>query len=218
MKIFKALTVAATVALAGSAYAADLTVPHSFSSGTTIKSSDMNENFSTIYQKYNDLQNNYTALDKKFKMLSMLNAPNSSYTMTNPNNSHVYKEIKLNASWDDAVELCKTIGGHLITITSKSESDWLWDNFNTTRSRINYYIGATDEGDEGNWRWITGETWDYTSWDGPPDNHGGNQHWAVLTYWLRGKNWDDGGEGSDIIFGDNSTGPDIHYPICEFDD
>ena len=35
--------------------AADITVPHTFSSGTTIKSSEFNENFSTIYQKYNEL-------------------------------------------------------------------------------------------------------------------------------------------------------------------
>ena len=57
----KVLGIAVTAALAGSAYAADLTVPHSFTSGSTIKSSDMNENFTTIYQKVNDIVNNSTS-------------------------------------------------------------------------------------------------------------------------------------------------------------
>ena len=35
--------------LLGSVYAADLTVPHTFSPGTTAKSSEMNENLATIY-------------------------------------------------------------------------------------------------------------------------------------------------------------------------
>ncbi|MBF0416195.1 MAG: DUF1566 domain-containing protein [Magnetococcales bacterium] len=47
------LTFAAVLALAGSAQAADLTVPHTFAPGTPIKSSDVNDNFSTIYNKVN---------------------------------------------------------------------------------------------------------------------------------------------------------------------
>ncbi|HIJ84845.1 MAG TPA: DUF1566 domain-containing protein [Magnetococcales bacterium] len=47
------LTFAALLALAGSAQAADLAVPHTFSPGTPIKSSDMNENFTNVYGKVN---------------------------------------------------------------------------------------------------------------------------------------------------------------------
>ncbi|MBF0420280.1 MAG: DUF1566 domain-containing protein [Magnetococcales bacterium] len=47
------LTFSALLALAGSAQAADLTVPHAFAPGTPIKSSDVNDNFSTIYNKVN---------------------------------------------------------------------------------------------------------------------------------------------------------------------
>jgi hypothetical protein len=39
-----------------SAYAADLTVPHIFSPGTTAKSSEVNENFATIYNAVSSLQ------------------------------------------------------------------------------------------------------------------------------------------------------------------
>ena len=55
--MIKALTVAAMLAMAGTGHAADLAVPHEFAPGTTIKSSEVNENFSILYQKINELQN-----------------------------------------------------------------------------------------------------------------------------------------------------------------
>ncbi len=42
--------------LVGSVYAADLAVPHTFSPGTPAKSSEVNENFTTIYNAVNALQ------------------------------------------------------------------------------------------------------------------------------------------------------------------
>ena len=51
------IALAVVLSFASAANAADLTVPHTFSSGTTIKSSDVNENFSSIYQSHNELKN-----------------------------------------------------------------------------------------------------------------------------------------------------------------
>ena len=42
--------------LIGSVYAEDLTVPHTFSPGTPAKSSEVNENFTTIYNAVNAFQ------------------------------------------------------------------------------------------------------------------------------------------------------------------
>ncbi|CAK0780866.1 exported hypothetical protein [Gammaproteobacteria bacterium] len=50
-------TLAAMVISGGSAYATDLTVPHTFSPGTTVKSSEINENFAAIYKELNALRN-----------------------------------------------------------------------------------------------------------------------------------------------------------------
>lgn len=64
MKIqLKALALA--VMVAGSANAEDLKVPHSFTSGTPIKSSEMNENFSIIYSEVNTLRK---TLDSKLSV------------------------------------------------------------------------------------------------------------------------------------------------------
>ena len=42
--------------VAGNIQAEDISVPHSFSSGTTIRSSEMNENFDVLYQRINTMQ------------------------------------------------------------------------------------------------------------------------------------------------------------------
>lgn len=54
-RIWITLTVAPLLILAGGASAEDLAVPHPFSPGTTISSTEMNENFSAIYQRFNAL-------------------------------------------------------------------------------------------------------------------------------------------------------------------
>ena len=60
------LAVAAVVVLAGSANAEDLAVPHTFSPGTTIKSSAVNENFTTIYQKFDELQKDSKTIQAEY--------------------------------------------------------------------------------------------------------------------------------------------------------
>ena len=55
-KTLNVLAIAIVFALTGTANAEDLTVPHTFSPGTTIKSSEVNENFLALYQKINEMQ------------------------------------------------------------------------------------------------------------------------------------------------------------------
>ena len=69
-KTLKFLAVAAMVALAGNVMAADLAVPHTFSSGTTIKSSDVNENFTTIYSEVDMLKNIVSAIGKNSQIFN----------------------------------------------------------------------------------------------------------------------------------------------------
>ena len=41
------------------------------------------------------------------------------------------------------------------------------------------WLGLTDEFEEGNWQWVTGEPLNYTNWyDGEPNNNGGLEHYA----------------------------------------
>ena len=63
---FKKTQIAAILAvmfvLVGGVYAADLTVPHTFYPGTAAKSSEINENFGTIYSEVNTLKRQSSSL------------------------------------------------------------------------------------------------------------------------------------------------------------
>ncbi len=67
------------VVVSRSAYAADLIVPHTFSPGMTAKSSEVNENFGTIYSEVNALKkqisslSNYKLQPSDYKANTMVN-------------------------------------------------------------------------------------------------------------------------------------------------
>jgi len=88
-------------------------------------------------------------------------------------NGHRYKVFDLNMTWYEAKAYCENLGGHLATITSQEEQDLINTLIKNGSSNF-YWLGATDEIIEGDWRWITGEKWGYTNWDSSqPDNHSG---------------------------------------------
>lgn len=70
----------------------------------------------------------------------------------------------------DAVEYCADLsfGTHLVTINSAEENQFVFDLY------PDGMLGATDEEVEGDWRWVTGEPFDYTNWAvGEPNDCGG---------------------------------------------
>ena len=99
-------------------------------------------------------------------------------------NNHYYDQVSDNISWTDASLAAKQLSylgldGHLVTITSQAENDFITKNWNTGL----YWIGAyqADKSSEpaGNWRWVTNESWNYTNWAvNQPDNGGGVEDWA----------------------------------------
>ncbi|MBF0337715.1 MAG: C-type lectin domain-containing protein [Nitrospirae bacterium] len=104
--------------------------------------------------------------------------------LTNPDNNHSYQRFDASRTWSDAKVYCESIGGHLATVTSASENQYLLDNFCSSDSsnigKDRCWLGATDTGSEGSWKWITGETWSFTDWDsGEPNNQGGIENCLV---------------------------------------
>jgi len=94
-------------------------------------------------------------------------------------NKHQYQIIPVssNMSWHSMRDSANQIGGHLATIDSEGENNAL-ANFVSPNL---IFLGATDEGSEGNWLWITGEIWDYTAWKpSHPDFGSPNANFLVL--------------------------------------
>jgi|GEM_PF-1008709 len=86
-------------------------------------------------------------------------------------NGHAYKIFDTSMTWYDAKSYCESLGGHLVTITSQEEQDFIVNLISSYGHKNYYWLGATDELEEGNWLWITGEPWVYTAWcPGQPDN------------------------------------------------
>ncbi len=71
-------------------------------------------------------------------------------------------------TWQEAENLAVLEGGHLATVRSQAEQDWLWSNFGPD----DLWIGFNDEAVEGTWVWSSGEAPGYTNWN--PGEPNGN--------------------------------------------
>ena len=86
---------------------------------------------------------------------------------------HCYLRIDQGMTWFEAKACCERLGGHLATITSHEEQNFI-ESLIAGGKKHYYWLGGTDEKVEGEWVWITGEPWGYTNWfPGQPDNRSG---------------------------------------------
>lgn len=99
-------------------------------------------------------------------------------------------------SWSQAKAQAETkeifgLKGYLTTITSQEENAFILERVSGTA-----WIGASDENQEGTWRWVTGPegeangglgtllTSGYENWNtAEPNNNGGNEHYAHMMDW-----------------------------------
>lgn len=73
-------------------------------------------------------------------------------------------------SYTDAEQYCKDIGGHLVTITSKEENEFVYKLVNHGNKDA-YWLGLNDAITEGDFYWVTFEPVTYTNWNsGEPNN------------------------------------------------
>ena len=98
---------------------------------------------------------------------------------------HEYWLSGFESTWNDASMLYDYFEEiHLVTISSQEENDFVFEH---TGGGV--WIGFTDQYEEGNWQWITGEEVTYTNWnEGEPNNANGVEHWAQM---FNNGNWND---------------------------
>ena len=85
-------------------------------------------------------------------------------------NGHRYAVIDKSLSYLDAKAYCEYMGGHLVTITSQIEQDYI-NSFLLYGSKNMYWLGGEEY--NGVVNWITGETSTYTNWaSGEPNGAG----------------------------------------------
>ena len=124
---------------------------------------------------------------------------------------HFYKLFEGRKSWYDAKRFCEDRGGHLMVITSPEEQRLAVEILRRSGQKA-AWIGLTEEGHLGDWRWVTGEPLAYQDWGkGEPNNwHGKGEHWVTVRYL---ENQDRYG------WSDNIVGPSLYSEglICEWE-
>jgi len=85
---------------------------------------------------------------------------------------HRFEVISGKFSWQEAKEDAVARGGHLATIGSEEESAEMLSVIEPG----NYWLGATDQEEEGTWTWVTGEAFDFENWGSVEPNGDGAEN------------------------------------------
>lgn len=99
-------------------------------------------------------------------LTTFLNPP--SVWIVNPANGHAYKRIYCH-DVVDAMDQATAENAYLVSINDKAENEWLQGIFERER----FWIGLSDDAEEGQWVWHSGEPVTYTNW-GEDERDGGN--------------------------------------------
>ncbi len=105
----------------------------------------------------------------------------ASWSSSDGGNDHYYEFLRPEGGirWTDARDAAAAsilLGstGHLATVNSAEEWAFITEAF----PENHVWIGFTDAGHEGDWRWITGEPVTFTAWGTGEPNNAGNEHYA----------------------------------------
>lgn len=92
--------------------------------------------------------------------------------------------------WKAAEEWARQRGGHLACVRATLEADFIASYAASFGSKSAYFLGGTDDGLEGKWRWVDGTPFAFNRWEGgAPNNFGGRENF--LTARMESKQWND---------------------------
>jgi hypothetical protein len=124
------------------------------------------------YSGYVYNSNGTGAVNIPVKLYRRTNQTITGFTNQQNYNGHSYYRSTGSAVWTTARTNCSNMGGHLVTITSSGEQNFLYTLWPSG------WIGLTDEVTEGTWRWVTGETYSYNNWNSGEPNNSGNEDYV----------------------------------------
>merc|ERR1712136_63798 len=106
-----------------------------------------------------------------------------------------YTLYPIEYNWYDAEAFCKECGGHLASIHSKLENDFIYNEFMSRRSDIVLWLAGVKDGN--GWIWSDETDMDYVNWGaGQPNNWLGQGVQDRINMQSRhGGGWDDGNGG-----------------------
>lgn len=120
------------------------------------------------------------------------------YKRTNPQvqqgvnwGNHRYLVVNQAMTWSQADKYARQNGGHLVTISNQAENEFVTNLARNSGVKRTYWIGFTDLGQEGYWRWTSQERVTYSNWhNGEPNNDENIEHCAEVG-WHSKYSWND---------------------------
>ncbi|MBI5387108.1 MAG: VCBS repeat-containing protein [Verrucomicrobia bacterium] len=91
---------------------------------------------------------------------------------------HAYTITDAGMTWYNAETAARAVGGHLVTLNTSLENDWVRDNFYSVYGNV--WIGMSDEAQRGTYVWASGESVTYTNWDAGQPNNNNNADYGVM--------------------------------------
>ena len=80
-------------------------------------------------------------------------------------------------SWKEAELFCKEEGGHLASVTNQKIHDYIWSKVDRKNKETHFWIGGTDQAEEGTWTWTDGSPWNFSKWGTKPKKQPDNHNW-----------------------------------------
>ena len=111
--------------------------------------------------------------------------PSSWETFTTGSSSKCYKYFTTAQSPAAAEESCQALGGHLASIHSLEEHNFLIG----MALSDTFWIGGVDLNNDGNWGWTDGSSFDYSNWLSNQPN--GGEYYIVVGNVQGGGDWRD---------------------------
>jgi hypothetical protein len=104
-----------------------------------------------------------------------------------PHTGHYYRMMRWNADWQEACRMARREGGHLVTINSQEEDQWVSKRFGNHGP---FWIGLSRKDGADGWSWITGETTAYQNWQAnrPKAQEAGP---VACSFWASQPGWRD---------------------------
>ena len=116
-------------------------------------------------------------------------------TYNDINGPKQYAVTDIRYTWHEAEVFAQSQGGHLVAINDAAENDWIVSTFGGNEL---FWIGFTDQDQEGSWLWTNGDPVSYTHWNGGEPNDVTDEEWAHIN-WGGPGGWNDWESGANYV-------------------